>query len=277
MDPSATSDPQAVGPAPGATEPDRAPGPPDATGYGDELPGRDYHESSLWRWRGPASLIGGGLFAVLGVLLVSGALAFGSDDALANARPADLVTILDSLETENDRLQAEQRRLQAELDTLRAGTSAEALARAQERLEALEVLAGTTAVRGPGIRLVIRDPDGVIDAGDLLNAVQELRDAGAESIEVSQRRVVVDTWFADPGEGGEPGILVSGDLRGSPYVILAIGDPQTLATAMQIPGGLADTVRTAGARFEIEVRDSVDITSTVPLAAPDYAEPATAP
>ena len=237
----------------------------------------DYRKSSLWRWRGPASLVGGGLFAVLGLLLVSGALAFSGADALANARPADLVRILDSLATENDRLQAEQRRLQAELDALGAGASAESLARAQERLEGLQVLAGTTPVRGPGIRVVIRDPNGVIEAADLLNAVQELRDAGAESIEVSQRRVVVDTWFADPGEGGDPGVLISGDLRGSPYVILAIGDPQTLATALQIPGGLADTVRTAGARFEIDLRDSLDITATVPLGAPDYAEPVAVP
>lgn len=235
--------------------------------------GVEYRQSSLWRWRGPSSLIGGALFGILGLLLVAGALAFRGDDALANARPADLVQILASLESENDRLAAEQRALQAELDALLAGTSAEALARSRERLESLEVVAGTTPVRGPGIRMVIRDPGGVIRAPDILNAVQELRDAGAESIEVAQRRIVVNTWFADPEDGQGPGVLISGELRGSPYTILAIGDPQTLGTAMQIPGGLADSVRTAGARFELEARDDVQISSTVPLATPDYAEP----
>jgi uncharacterized protein YlxW (UPF0749 family) len=233
----------------------------------------DYHESSLWRWRGPASLIGGAMFAVLGWLLIAGVLAYGGDDALANARPSDLVQILDSLETENDRLDQEARRLQAEIDTLQSGTSQQALAQAQERLESLQILAGTTAVRGPGVRIVIRDPDGGIDATDILDAVQELRDAGAESIEVAQRRVVVDTWFADPAEGEGPGVLISGELRSSPYTILAIGDPQTLATAMEIPGGVADSARTAGAEIVIERRDSLDITSTVPLSTPEYAEP----
>jgi uncharacterized protein YlxW (UPF0749 family) len=268
---SRSSDADPGEPAPvGGSAPTAAADDPGASGVA-------FQQSSLNSWRGPLSLIGGALFALLGLLFVAGAAAFSGDDALANARPADLVRILDSLETENDRLQTEQRRLQTELETLRAGTTADALAKAQERLAALQVLAGTTPVRGPGIRIVIRDPDGVLQAADILNAVQELRDAGAESIEVAQRRVVVDTWFADPAEGEGPGILISGDLRGAPYTILAIGDPQTLATAMQIPGGLADSVRTEGARIEIETRDSLEVTSTVPLATPDYAEPVATP
>ena len=231
----------------------------------------DYHESSLWRWRGPSSLVGGVLFALLGLLFIAGILAYGGDDALENARPTDLVQILDSLETENDRLEQEQRRLQSELTVLTSGESAAALAQAQDRLASLEILAGTTAVRGPGVRVDIRDVDGGIEAADLLDAVQELRDAGAESIEISGQRVVVNTWFADPGESG--GVLVSGTLVSSPYTILAIGDAETLATALQIPGGVADSARTAGADVAIDQRDSLDITATVPLIVPEYAEP----
>lgn len=244
-------------------------GPPDPPGRSTE----DFHESSLWRWRGAASLVGGALFAILGWLFIAGALAYGGADALAAARPADLIRILDSLEGENDRLEQEQRRLQGELAVLESGTSAQALASARQRLESLQILAGTTPVRGPGVRIVIRDPEGSVDATDLLDAVQELRDAGAESIEVAERRVVVNTWFADPAEGQGPGIIVSGDLRSSPYIILAIGDPETLATAMEIPGGVADTVRTEGATIAVEGREELEISSTVPLEVPEYAEP----
>jgi uncharacterized protein YlxW (UPF0749 family) len=112
-----------------------------------------------------------------------------------------------------------------------------------------------------------------VDAAEILDAVQELRDAGAESIEVSERRIVVSTWFADPPESTTSAVLVSGDLRPSPYTILAIGSPETLSTAMEIPGGVADSVRTAGATFEMEQREVVEITSTVPLTTPEYAEP----
>ncbi len=234
---------------------------------------QDYHESSLWRWSGPASFVGAILFALLGLLFIAGARAYGGDDALANARPTDLVQILGSLETEHDRLEQEQRRLQAELAALTSGESADALAQARDRLESLEILAGTTPVRGPGVRVDIRDPDGGIEASDILDAVQELRDAGAESIEVNGQRVVVNTWFADPDDTSEGGVLVSGVKTTSPYTILAIGDAETLATALQIPGGVADSARTAGADVSIDQRDSLDITATVALAVPEYAEP----
>jgi len=236
-------------------------------------PGGDYHQTSLWRWSGPASLVGGALFAVLGWMVVAGAIAQDSDDALASARPDELVQILDSLDAENDRLEQERRRLAAEVASLSSGSDAAALEQARNRQESLEILAGTTKVRGPGVRIVIRDPDGGIDAAEILDTVQELRDAGAESIEVAERRVVVGTWFGNPPDAGTPAILVSGDLRPSPYTILAIGDPGTLSTAMEIPGGVADSVRTAGARFEMEQRETLEIASTVPLVTPEYAEP----
>lgn len=235
--------------------------------------GSDFHHSSLWRWSGPASLMAGALFAVLGWMVVAGAIAQDSDEALANARPDELVQILDSLDAENDRLEQEKRRLAAEVASLTSGSDAAALEQARNRAESLEVLAGTTKVRGPGVRIVIRDPDGGVDAAEILDTVQELRDAGAESIEVAERRVVVSTWFANPPDTDTAALLISGDLRPSPYTILAIGSPETLATAMEIPGGVADSVRTAGAVFEMEQRETLEITSTVPLTTPEYAEP----
>lgn len=253
-------------------ERDRTIGPAGPAPTPDE-PDGDYHQSSLWRWSGPASLIGGALFAVLGWMVVAGGIAQEGDDALANARPDELVQILDSLDAENDRLDQERRRLAAEIASLTSGSDAAALVQARNRLESLEVLAGTTKVRGPGVQIVIRDPDGGVDAAEILDAVQELRDAGAESIEVAERRIVVSTWFGNPPDTGTPAILVSGDLRPSPYTILAIGDPGTLSTAMEIPGGVADSVRTAGALFEMEQLDTVEIASTVPLTTPEYAEP----
>ncbi len=238
----------------------------------EDEPG-DYHTSSLWRWSGLSSLVGGLLFAVLGWMIVAGAVAQSQDDAFANARPDELVQILDSLDAENDQLEAERRRLAGEVESLTSGSQAAAIEQARSREESLEVLAGTTRVRGPGIRMVIRDSGAGVLAADILDAVQELRDAGAESIEVAERRVIVDTWFADAQESIGPGILISGELRSSPYTVLAIGDPETLATAMEIPGGVADTLRTAGAEITIDQRETLTIETTVPLTTPEYAEP----
>ncbi len=236
----------------------------------------EYRDSSLWRWSGPASLVAGVLFAGLGWMIVAGALAQSGDEALATARPDELVQILDSLDAENDQLEAERQRLAAEIESLTSGSRAEALEQARSRKESLEILAGTTRVRGPGVRIAIRDSTGTVDAAEVLDAVQELRDSGAEAIQVAERRVVVDTWFANPPDGGDPGIVISDDLRSSPYIVLAIGDPETLATAMEIPGGVAASVRSAGAQISIDQREDVEIDATVLLTVPEYAEPATA-
>lgn len=235
---------------------------------------KDARDSSLWRWRGPISLVGGVLFAILGLLVVTAKLAHGGDEALANARPAELVQILDSVESDIARLNAEKRTLQAEIEALRSGTTAEAVTKARARLEAQQILAGTTPVRGPGIRMVITDRNGGIDSGMVLDLVAELRDAGAESIEFADRRVVLNTWFGDTADTADPGIIVSGDLRKSPFVVQAIGNADTLATAMGIPGGVADTVRDAGATFELQKRPNISINSTVTATAPQYAKPA---
>lgn len=249
-------------------------GDPMALTSGQDVEGAPEPQNSSWaRWSGPASLVAGLLFALLGWMIVAGALAQSSDDALATARPDQLVQILDSLDAENDQLEQERQRLAGEIESLTSGTRAEALEQARARKDSLDVLAGTTGVRGPGVRIAIRDSSGGVDAAKVLDTMQELRDAGAEAIQFADSRVVVDTWFADTPFDEDPGIVVSGELQSSPYVVLAIGDSETLATAMEIPGGVADSLRAAGADVTIDRRDVIEIDATVPLTVPEYAEP----
>ena len=187
-----------------------------------------------------------------------------SEEFLATAREPDLIRLLDDLQSRQTRLDGEILRLQAAEQNLRTGTTAEALQQAQERADDLRVLAGTTPVSGPGIRLRIEGEDAFF-ASDLLNTVQELRDAGAEAIEINGIRVVVDTWFADERDA----ISVSGTQVTQPFEILAIGGPATMATAMRIPGGIADTVSAQDGSVVITELDEVEILSTVNLPEPD--------
>lgn len=206
--------------------------------------------------------------AIVCVLIGIGAVAVvrgqQTDEFLASAREPDLVRLLDDLQARQTRLDGEILRLQSAEQRLRSGTSAEALQETQKRADALRVLAGTTAVTGPGVKLRI-DGENAFFASDLLNTVQELRDAGAEAIEINGNRVVVDTWFADEGDG----ISVSDTLVRAPFLITAIGDPGTMATAMRIPGGIADTVESQDGSLVITERDEVEILSTVNLPEPD--------
>ena len=62
------------------------------------------------------------------------------------------------------------------------------------------VLNGSVPATGPGLRVTVQDPEGGVTAGVLLDAIQELRGAGAEAIEVDGVRVVVSSYV-----GGDPG------------------------------------------------------------------------
>jgi uncharacterized protein YlxW (UPF0749 family) len=58
-----------------------------------------------------------------------------------------------------------------------------------------------------------------------------------------------------------------------PYSILAIGDPPTLAAAMNIPGGAEDSVKRVGARMSVQQSDRVDVTTLRQPKPHQYAQP----
>lgn len=191
-------------------------------------------------------------------------------EGLDGLRPDELVRILDNVTQSNNRLSAEIAELE---DTRRAlegeGDSAEAIAAAQQRVDTLGILAGTVPARGPGIALTITDPDGKITAPLLLDALQELRDAGAEAVQINGVRVVANTYFSDL----DGRVTVGGQRISAPYTFLVIGDPATMASAMDIPGGVTETIRSRGGGSTIDQRTTVDITALHEVVGPRYAQP----
>lgn len=212
------------------------------------------------------------VFGLGGVLQVR---SHAADQAYSGLRRADLVTLLDGLTSESRRLETEVSSLSATKRQLEtgAGSTAAARAEAEKRLDALRILAGTVPVEGPGIRLVITDPAGKLSADLLIEAVQELRDAGAEVIEIDDRvRVVASTWFAT-----QAGALVAdGTVLGRPIVIEAIGDPHALEEGARFRGGLVSSVTSdrVGGTVSITRPPTVVIDSVVPAPHPVHAQPA---
>jgi uncharacterized protein YlxW (UPF0749 family) len=181
------------------------------------------------------------------------------------------VRILDDIGDRRDRLAAEASDLEAQRRELSTGanSSQAAIDAAQSRLDALSVLAGTAAAQGTGVQVFVNDPDHQVKASNLLDLVQELRDAGAEAIQIGTVRVVASTAFTDvPGGVGVDGVTVH-----QPYTVLAIGDSQTMATALEIPGGVIASLP-AGARGTVSALDDVKITALHRLETPRYARPA---
>ncbi len=218
-----------------------------------------------------AGVVIGVLTALLGFAIAAQVRSNSSADSLDSARADDLVHILDDQNQRADTLREQIARLQTTLQQLTASGSRDTVAReqAEQELASLQLLLGTVPARGPGIEGTIADPTRSLRAEDLLEVVEELRGSGAEAIQFGPVRVATATNFTD----GATGIKVDGVVLTPPYIVLAIGDPKTMDTALNIPGGVAATVRAAGGTAQVVQRDSLDITAVATPASPRYAVP----
>ncbi len=157
--------------------------------------------SRFRRWSRPTGmhLLIAGLIGVLGFAMTT---QFGQDDATdyTSVRGVELVELLKSIDAANERLGTQIDDLTQTRDELLSSTrrSEDAEEQARKRSEQLAILAGSAGATGPGVAVTIDDPDEAVSANQLLDAVQELRDAGAEAIAINgTARVVAQTYFLD--------------------------------------------------------------------------------
>jgi uncharacterized protein YlxW (UPF0749 family) len=117
-------------------------------------------------------------------------------------------------------------------------------------LQEARVYAGLTEVTGPGVVITLQDSKkqpmiGVnpeqylIHDRDINEVINELRSAGAEAISVGTQRVVSSTAIRCVG----PVAMVNEVKEGAPFVIRAIGDPDTMLSALNISNGVLDNIR----------------------------------
>jgi uncharacterized protein YlxW (UPF0749 family) len=218
--------------------------------------------------------------ALIGVLTLLLGFAFavqvrnvGNDQQLAGAREEDLVRILDDLNAREERLrvQISDQRIALQQLTSSDSQSATALEEARKRAEAIGILNGTIAAQGRGLTMTVRDPDDAVRVADILDAIQELRGAGAETMQIDGVRVGVSTAVT-----GNPGsLMIDGRPITAPYEFLVIGSPQNMETAMNIPGGVVPRFTSRGASVTITQSDEVGVDALRPLDTPQYASPDT--
>ncbi|MDQ6657941.1 MAG: DUF881 domain-containing protein [Actinomycetota bacterium] len=225
------------------------------------------------RTGGPlVSLLILGLCALLGFGIATQVRRTAAGDTLATLRPDDLVQILDGLQQRQEDVDTQIRTLSATLARLQAGgaSSAEALAEAKRQAGQLGILAGTVAAHGPGVKISIGDPARSVSPEVLLAVIQELRNAGAEAMQLNGIRIGMDSAFT----GSTVKLVLDGKVISQPFVIVAIGDPPTLSAAMAIPGGVVDSVRRTGATIVVAQAQIVTVGSLRAQRVPQYARPA---
>lgn len=213
-----------------------------------------------------------GEFAVVAVCVIVGYLLAaqlrsveltGAADAANASRLETLQELYNEQTKQNDALEDQLRQLQSELANYReqaAAGSAGSQALRQE-LEELEIAAGRTDVEGPGVTVVLEDSgsinvtgdeaDYLIHDNDLLSVVNELRSAGAEAISLNGERLLAGSEIRCTGAV----VTVNGRRYAAPYVIFAIGDPDTLYSALTMRNGVVDVLGQWGISVKVTASD----------------------
>lgn len=158
--------------------------------------------------------------------------------------------------------------LQARLDNLTSGAIDDTKLRKalKQQLDDLRIQAGVTPVKGPGIVLVLDDTTnskvGQVDLNkkldvvhdvDLSTLVNELRSAGMEALDINGQRVTGFTAIRCAG----PVILVNTTQVAAPFRITAIGKPDTLYGAVNMPNGQLDWLRAMNIHVEVAKRENL--------------------
>ena len=144
----------------------------------------------------------------------------------------------------------------------------ESLAQIYAEMDRYKLAAGVVEVKGPGIVITLEDPVSADKYSEtystlmynyelLLSLVNRLKDAGAEAISINGERIVMSTEISLAGDN----VNINTRPTAPPYIIKAIGDPDTLEGTITIRYGIIDQMKGEpyNIRVDIARRDDVVI------------------
>ena len=159
---------------------------------------------------------------------------------------------------ENAQKELEQVRVEATQNDATAETK-------EQELKENNMLLGTTDVVGDGVEVVLQDAAEqnssiglsyqLIHYSDIQRVVNELKNAGAEAIEINGQRIVPSSSITCEGKI----IKINGERVGSPFVIRTIGSQSLLYGGLSRVGSILDAIREAGNTATITKVDNITI------------------
>lgn len=239
--------------------------------------------------RGSRTLLGLGAF-LIGLVLIAAYLdAHRAAPADARAQ-ADLRTRVTSAMSYANELSRTVSALQAQIDGRRVAV----LGRPSGNAALTELQAGTTAVRGPGLRVTVDNPavattgaasgrpgttplsaGSVLTDVDVRGIVNELWAEGAEAIAVNEVRLTPTSAIRFAGQA----VLVDFQPISAPYQVSAIGDPDVLVpdfAASAVADRLRILASADGFAFDTDQEKSMTLPASA-ISDPRYAHIPTAP
>lgn len=138
----------------------------------------------------------------------------------------------------------------------------------RKKIDNNNTILGLTKVTGKGVQIVLKDGEENKKAGstleasqtivhdvDILEIINVLRNAGAEAISINGHRIIATSPISCIGTV----IKINDEKVGAPYVISAIGNPEALESALNIPGGIISILEKFGIKITKEKREEIKI------------------
>lgn len=219
-------------------------------------------------------LVAGLLCAILGFAVVV-QVQQTRDNGLSALSQDELIRLWDEVTQRRDSLEQQAEALRAQREDLVNGADTEraALQAAQQRADVQGILSGQLPAQGRGVRLVLRESGDRLTAATLVDIMDELRNAGTEAMQVNGVRLTASSYLVDTDDG----VDVDGTDLVAPYVWLAIGNPDTIIPALEMPGGSLAGVRSAGGQTDVQPLENVLVDATRQVSDPKHATPMPAP
>jgi len=219
---------------------------------------------------------------VLGIMISTQFRNVKNSDSLTVQRAEELTSKLNQVQKERDELKKQINDLEAKISNYEnsAAKSSTVTKSLKDDLDKYKELAGLSDVEGPGIIVTINDGSTQLQPGadqnaflvhdeDLLNIVNELRAAGAEAISINDQRLVATSEIRMIGNT----IDINSVRFTPPYVVKAIGNPDTLEAALRLKGGIIDTLSNWGIQVNIKRSDKILVKKYDGVLTYKYAKP----
>ncbi|MEG6565489.1 DUF881 domain-containing protein [Thermoanaerobacterium saccharolyticum] len=219
---------------------------------------------------------------VLGIMISTQFRNVKNSDSLTVQRAEELTSKLNQVQKERDELKKQINDLESKISDYEnsAAKSSTVTKSLKDDLDKYKELAGLSDVEGPGIIVTINDGNTQLQPGadqsaflihdeDLLNIVNELRAAGAEAISINDQRLVATSEIRMIGNT----IDINSVRFTPPYVVKAIGNPDTLEAALRLKGGIIDTLSNWGIQVNIKRSDKILVKKYDGVLTYKYAKP----
>lgn len=185
-------------------------------------------------------------------------------DSVSIKKIQSLTTLLKESNEHNDKLIQKVNDLEREIFELKHGISASG---SSLQVKEMYQLAGFSDITGSGAIITINEAEvdfsaqkdyaNTLQSDDLLRFVNVLKAAGATAISVNNQRLVVTSEITN----ADNNIVINKKKIAPPYQIKALGDFDTMYSALTMRGGIVEFLSLYNIKTEIKKNEKITINS----------------